>query len=91
MRLRDELWWKCREWLEERSCRLADDDALIGELTSPKYVFTSAGKIQVESKDSLKERGVVSPNRADALILTFATSDLKSNYAKLKYPKARFV
>ena len=25
-RLRDELWWKGREWLEQRDCKLLDDD-----------------------------------------------------------------
>lgn len=91
MRLRDELWWKCREWLEDRSCKIPDDQDLIGELTTPKYEYTSAGKILVESKTDLKTRGVASPNRADALILTFASSDLKSAFAPLKYPKLGIV
>lgn len=85
LRLRDELWWSAREWLEGRECSIPDDDDLIGELTSPKYEFTSAGKIQIESKQDMKKRGVASPNRADALIMTFATSDFKGGWKKLKY------
>jgi hypothetical protein len=72
MRLRDELWFLGREWLEARDCRLADDDELIGELVTPKYKIESSGKIKVESKDDMKKRGVASPNRADAWLLTFA-------------------
>jgi hypothetical protein len=72
MRLRDELWFLGREWLEARDCRLADDDELIGELVTPKYKIESNGKIKVESKDDMKKRGVASPNRADAWLLTFA-------------------
>ena len=70
-RLRDELWWRGREWLEARDCRLADDDETIGELTTPTYSILSTGRIQVERKDDLKRRGVKSPNRADAWLLTF--------------------
>lgn len=48
------------------------DEALISELTTPLYSFTSSGKIVVESKDDLKKRGVRSPDLADAFLLTFA-------------------
>lgn len=83
-RLRDELWWKGREWLEALDCRMVeDDDDLIGELTTPKYSILSSGVIKVEGKDELKTRGVESPNLADAWLLTFAgdaagVSDLRS-------------
>lgn len=70
-RLRDQLWWQGREWLEARDCRIVDDDETIGELTTPTYKILSSGRIQVERKDELKARGVKSPNRADAWLLTF--------------------
>ena len=70
-RLRDELWWKGREWLERRDCKLCDDDETIGELTTPTYTILSNGRIQVERMDDMKKRGVKSPNRADAWLLTF--------------------
>ena len=71
-RLRDEIWFKCREWLEAKNCKMAEDDALIAELTTPKYSILSSGKIKVEGKDEMKKRGISSPNRADAWNLTFA-------------------
>ncbi len=71
-RLRDELWWRAREWLETRTCVLPDDQDLIGELTVPKYSFTPDGKIKVESKDEMKKRSVQSPDLADAFCLTLA-------------------
>lgn len=71
-RLRDEIWFKGREWLEAKDCKLCDDDALIGELTTARYQVLSSGKIKVEGKDEMKRRGVASPNRADAWLLTFA-------------------
>jgi hypothetical protein len=71
MRLRDELWFRCRDWLAARNCKLCDE-ALVAELTLPKYKYQSNGKIQVESKADMKKRGVVSPDLADAWNLTFA-------------------
>ena len=74
MRLRDELWMLCREWLEDRDCKLPNHDKLKSELTTPRYAFTSSGKIKVESKDEMRKRGHGSPDVADALCLTFAAS-----------------
>lgn len=72
MRLRDELWFKMRDWFEARDCKMADDPGLIAELADVKYDITSSGKLQVESKDAMKERIARSPDLADALMLTFA-------------------
>ena len=72
VRLRDELWFNCREWLQKRHCMLVKDETLIAELSLPKYTFTSNGKIKVESKDDMKKRYPQSPDVADALVLTFA-------------------
>lgn len=71
-RLRDQLWWMGREWLEARDCKLCEDEETIAELTTPTYSILSNGLIKVESKDELKKRGVKSPNRADAWLNTFA-------------------
>lgn len=75
MRLRDELWFKARDWFQARDCRLPRDDGLIAQLVQPKYKITSAGKLQVESKDDMKKRGVKSPDKADAFCLTLAGGD----------------
>jgi phage terminase large subunit len=72
LRLRDELWFKARRWLEQKNCKLCDDEVLIAELTLPKYKVTSTGKLQVESKDELKKRYPQSPDVADAFCLTFS-------------------
>ena len=85
-RLRDELWWKSREWLEAKDCRFADDDETIAELTTPTYSILSNGLIKIEGKDEMKKRGVKSPNRADAWNMTFAeTLLIPSKMAPIKY------
>lgn len=78
-RLRDELWFKGREWLEAKDCKLAEDEQLIAELTTAKYSILSNGKIKVEGKEEMKKRGVSSPNRADAWLLTFAPGSVKQS------------
>jgi phage terminase large subunit len=73
--LRAELWYRARDWLAKRDCKLPKDDTLIAELTSVRYLFSSTGKVQVESKEEMKKRGLPSPDVADALILTFAAPE----------------
>ena len=72
MRLRDDLWFRARDWLLSRDCKLPDDPDLIAELVGPRYKVESSGKVKVESKQDMKKRGLHSPDRADALCLTFA-------------------
>jgi hypothetical protein len=40
MRLRDELWFKGREWFQDRVCSMSQDDGLVAELAAPTYTFT---------------------------------------------------
>ena len=68
-RLRDELWWTMREAFERGHLSIPDDPILKGDLNAPHY-DDSTGIIKVESKADLKRRGVESPNRADALMMT---------------------
>lgn len=68
---RAEMWVEVREWLRKGGA-IPDDPDLIAELTTPTYGYDSTGRIKLESKDDLKKRGVNSPDKADALALTFA-------------------
>ena len=72
--LRAELWWRAREWLEQRDTRVESED-LGAELTEVQFKITSTGKIQIESKDDMLKRGVTSPDIADAFVLTFAGAE----------------
>jgi hypothetical protein len=70
--LRAELWCKYRDALNEGKLKIPDDNELIGQSSSIKYKFNSNGAIQIEAKEDLKKRGLASPDRADAVCLTFA-------------------
>jgi len=75
---RAEMWKKTRDWLKEGGC-LPDDPTLRDELQAPEIVPRMDGKIQIESKKDMKARGIPSPNRADALCLSFAFPVAKRN------------
>lgn len=49
-------------------------EQLISELTVVRRDFDKAGRVKVESKDDLKGRGIMSPNLADAFIMSFIIS-----------------
>jgi hypothetical protein len=73
--LRAQLWWGIRERFETGLIDIDSlDEDLAGELVEIRYKRTSSGKIQIESKDDAKRRGIPSPNRAEALMLAFAPS-----------------
>jgi hypothetical protein len=74
LNLRAELWFAIKDYLTQRDCRLPVDDDLVAELAAPMYKYTSTGKIKIESKEEMRKRGIKSPDKADALALTMASS-----------------
>lgn len=75
---RAEFYWGLRELFETGQVDIDEDDEdLAGELVELKYKRTSQGRIEIESKDSMKKRGVPSPNRAEAMMLAFAKPKVK--------------
>lgn len=68
---RAEMWLNMRDWLKQGGS-LAGDRALHAELLGPETVARLDGKLQLESKADMKRRGQASPNRADALAISFA-------------------
>ena len=80
--LRAELWFRMKEWLEARDCKLPKDEQLFSELVSPRYSFSSTGKMKVEAKQDMKKRGLPSPDKADAVILTLASQPTIAMFGK---------
>jgi hypothetical protein len=68
---RAEMWGEMKDWLKDGGS-IEDDPILARELTSPEFEMRLDSKILLESKDDMKKRGLSSPNRGDALALTFA-------------------
>jgi hypothetical protein len=74
---RAEWWWGLRRRFEEGDICIDDDDLLVSQLSDIRFKVNSRGQILIESKEEMKRRGQVSPDRADALMFCFAGSLLK--------------
>lgn len=68
---RAEMWDNMRQWLENGG-KIPDDRDLIAGLCAPRYEYSPDNKLKLESKESMKSRGLSSPDEADCLALTFA-------------------
>lgn len=87
-RLRDEVWFRTRDWLRDGGC-IPPDQKLVGELVAPTYSFDVSGKLKVEAKDETKKRLKRSPDRADALCLAVYDKARELTTAEL-WMQARF-
>lgn len=68
---RMEMWHGVKDWLEAGGA-LPPIDQLVDDLCGPQYWFTQAGKMILEAKEDMRDRGLASPDYGDALALTFA-------------------
>lgn len=70
---RAEMWDELNKWLnDEQEVQLPSDESLGAELCAVEKKYDSHGRLQLEDKDELKKRLGRSPDKADALALTFA-------------------
>lgn len=68
--MRAMMWGRMKDWLLTGA--IDSDPRLECDLTGPGYELDNKVRIQLESKDDMKKRGVDSPDDGDALALTFA-------------------
>lgn len=67
---RAQMWTRLRGWLERGI--IPDHQQLADDLTVLEYGYNLDNAIQLERKEHLRARGCASPDRGDALALTFA-------------------
>ena len=69
--LRAEAFWRMRQWIKSGG-KLRPNDKWY-QLTEVKYkADDSSGRLRIMSKDEMRRNGIMSPDIADALMLTFA-------------------
>lgn len=67
------VWWhRLRKLMQEDLLTLPDEDDLRQQLTDRTSAMNLKGKTVLESKDHMRDRGVSSPDKADAVALTVA-------------------
>lgn len=69
---RAEMWVRLRDWLRSDNVGIPDDEALAAQLTNVEWKPNADDAILLERKEDMRKRGLPSPDRADALALTFA-------------------
>jgi len=88
--LRAEIFMRAREWFINGGT--IDKDSDFYQLLDIKYKTRSNGKIQIIGKEILRKEGILSPDVADALALTFGDRDesnvtFRRNKIKIKQNK----
>lgn len=90
--VRDEIAWRVREDFEKGVISIPNDEEFIGELASIRIddkKLDSKGLIKVESKKSMRDRGLESPNKFDALALTYFFGDETYKLTTAKQKKTK--
>jgi hypothetical protein len=61
-----QIWADLATLIERRLVRLPNDERIIRQATTRQKRFDSAGRLRLEAKEELRERGVESPDYIDA-------------------------
>ena len=81
-----EMWFAIARLLEKCEIILPEDETLVQQLTSRRCSANKNGKLNLESKSEMKSRGLVSPDRADAVVLAVAAKgaidDMLTEYVR---------
>lgn len=84
--VRAEIYGRLREWLVDGGS-IPDDDELASDLSAAKTKYRPNNDWLLESKTQMKDRGIRSPDLADALALTFSVREFFSSWGKPKAEK----
>ena len=80
-----EIWYQFGLLVNRAEMVLMDDPVLISQLTTRKATFDSRARMGVERKDEMAKRGLMSPDRADAVCGVFGIQ--VGSWAKYSAPK----
>lgn len=99
--VKDELWWDVRTCFENGTVAMAEylkphlKEFLIAELSDIRYnsnLYASRGVVKIETKEEMRDRGVLSPDFGDAYMLTMYKKDanliIRPNKYQDRYEKA---
>jgi hypothetical protein len=95
MNRRAEMWLRSRDWLQdEGGAQLPPEPVLQSDACGPKYKYNMQQRLQLESKEAMRRRKLPSPDRWDAIALTFAApvydetkaKDYEAKQARRKVP-----
>jgi len=93
--IRDEMYWNLRELFRADELTIPNNEALIAQLSAIKYkINPRTNKIEIETKDEMKKRGLKSPDEADSLVIAVwgarrlnASANLRKRAGVMKMPR----
>ncbi len=86
------MWGHSRDWLADPAgVQIPDADSLQSDACGPRYKYDSLSRVQLESKEAMKKRGVRSPDEWDAVALTFAEPVGGHEAEVIRKPKVRAI
>lgn len=66
-----EVYWDFRERIREEMAQGIRDEVALAQIVSFKYYQDVRGRVAIESKPDARKRGVKSPDRGEAIILSY--------------------
>ncbi len=89
--LRAEMWTRLRDWLIEHGC-IDRSPELERDLQEIRYtVAKQTNRMQIEAKQTMKDRNLPSPDDGDSLALTFAVQPARRDSRTARHPKTRIL
>jgi hypothetical protein len=82
--LKAQYYQELADALEHDEIKGLKDEVTIGQLAAIVYELDSHGRIQIESKESARMRGVPSPDRAEALMLALCKPPQKIEFVLIR-------
>lgn len=78
--IKAEMFWQLRHDILNKKLKILDEASIISHLSTITYDYTSSQKIKITSKKEMKQKGLPSPDAADATALAnLGVKLLKSN------------
>jgi len=77
-----ELYWALRMRAQSGDFAGLDDETATGQLAGIRYRHDARGRVVIEGKDEARQRGVPSPDRAEAIMLCYAPQRPKPKPAR---------
>jgi hypothetical protein len=70
--LKAELYWGLHMRFEKGDVAGLTDERAISQLATIRYSYNARGQLQIATKEEARQRGVKSPDRAEAIMLAYA-------------------
>jgi len=87
---RAHAWCKMRDWVQTSGV-LPHNQGLVAELIQQEYKYNERTQLQLITKEQMRKNGIKSPNKGDALAMTFDPAVRPPDQVQQRQYEGRFV